>query len=241
MHKRQEIQEKSRLGLLLINKGLITREQLDQALNIQMASDMRLGEVLISQGWITAKQLNRSLKKQTRYRYVAAITAMLLGPIQPFMASASTEQNASQTISQMAEVSAPKRSSGLKPMDDEALGEITAQGRAMDNYNKLLDIVSGSLEAENPEVQNLQTLTELLLPVTGLLDSDVEISGVEYADTPRTQVNADGSLALALPTKIGQLAFRNVRVKGSSQNHFGDLTLNNIDLSNVRVSIRVRN
>ena len=88
MQKRQEIQQRSRLGTLLIHKGMITRQQLDEALTLQAQSGMRLGEVLVNNGWLTERQLSKALKKQSRYRLIAAISAVLLGPIQPFMANA---------------------------------------------------------------------------------------------------------------------------------------------------------
>jgi len=239
MHKRQEIQQKSRLGLLLVNKGMISRDQLDEALRLQNKTGMRLGEVLIDQGWITEKQLNKSLKNQTRYRYAAAIAAMLLGPIQPFMASASMDKD-SISASQMVEASPSERIKGLQSLSDDSLGDVTAQG-AMQNYNKLLDIVSGSNQADDQNIDQIKALTGLLLPVTDLLDADVEVSDVTYSDEPSTLVQADGSVALKLPTHIGQVAFKNVRVKGATQNHFGDLYINDIDLSKTKATIRIHN
>src|SRR5690554_1856388 len=88
MQKRQQIQQKSRLGTLLIHKGLITRQQLDEALVTQAKKGLRLGEVLIQNGWLTERQLNKALRNQSRYRLVAALGAILLGPLQPFMANA---------------------------------------------------------------------------------------------------------------------------------------------------------
>lgn len=239
MHKRQEIQQKSRLGLLLVNKGLISRDQLDEALRLQNKTGMRLGEVLIDQGWISEKQLNKSLKNQTRYRYAAAIAAMLLGPIQPFMASASMDKDPI-SASQMVESSPSERIKGLQALSDDDLGDVTAQG-AMQNYNKLLDIVSGSVDINAPDGEEIKTLTGLLSPVSELLDADVEISDVTYAEGPKTVVNADGSIGLQLPTHIGEIAFKNVRVKGATGGHMGDLHIRDIDLSAVSATIRVHN
>jgi hypothetical protein len=100
MQKRQEVQQKSRLGLLLIEKGLINRRQLDEALRLQSETNLRLGEVMIRQGWLTHRQLQRALKKQSRYRLIAAISAMLLGPLQPFMSSAHASIEQAPVVSQ---------------------------------------------------------------------------------------------------------------------------------------------
>lgn len=239
MHKRQEIQQKSRLGLMLVNKGLITRPQLDEALRIQSQTSMRLGEVLINNGWISERQLNKSLKKQTRYRYAAAIAAMLLGPIQPFMASASMDKD-SVSISETVQQTPSQRASGLTALSDDMLGDVTAQG-AMQNYNQLLDVVSGSLENDGQDLDSLKSVAGLLLPATDLFDAEMEVSGVSYADGPRTTVNADGSVGIALPTHIEKIAFKNVRIKGSTQDHIGDLTINDINLSGVSVAVRLHN
>jgi hypothetical protein len=239
MHKRQEIQQKSRLGLLLINKGLITRTQLDQALRLQSETGMRLGEVLVDQGWISERQLNRSLKKQTRYRYAAAFAALLLGPIQPFMASASMDKDPIST-EQVIEKKDRSLSSGLTAMSDADMGDITAQG-VSNNIATVQDILANTLDTSDNGENTLETLGNLLMPATDLLDADVEMTDVTYADGPRTQLNADGSIAVALPSHIGQLAFKNVRVQGATGESLGDLYLKDIDLSNVDVTIRLHN
>lgn len=239
MHKRQEIQQKSRLGLLLINKGLITRSQLDQALKLQSETGMRLGEVLIDQGWISERQLNRSLKKQSRYRYAAAFAALLLGPLQPFMASASIERDPIST-EQVIEKKDRALSSGMRSMTDTDMGEVTAQG-VNSNIATVQDILANTLDTSDNGESTLSTLGNLLMPASDLLDADVEMTDVTYADGPRTTLNADGSIGVALPTHIGQLAFKNVRVQGSEGEHLGDLFIKDIDLSNVDVTIRLHN
>jgi hypothetical protein len=237
MQKRQEIQQKSRLGLLLINKGFITRPQLYQSLRLQSETGMRLGEVLIDQGWITERQLNRSLKKQSRYRYAAAFAALLLGPLQPFMASASIERDPIST-EQVIEKKDRIQSSGLTPMTDSDMGEITAQG-TNSNIPTVQDILANTLDTSDNGESTLGTLGNLLMPATNFLDADVEMSGVTFAEGPRTRLNADGSIAVALPTHIGQLSFKNVQVKGAEGQHLGDLMIKDIDLSNVSVTIRL--
>jgi hypothetical protein len=239
MQKRQEIQQKSRLGLLLINKGFITRPQLDQALRLQSDTGMRLGEVLIDQGWITERQLNRSLKKQSRYRYAAAFTALLLGPLQPFMASANIEREPIST-EQIIEKTDRTHSSGLTALSDSDMGKVTAQG-AQPNIPTVQDILASTLDTSDNGESTLETLGNLLLPATNLLNADVEMSDVTYAAGPRTTLNTDGSIAVALPSHIGQIAFKNVQVTGGAGQSLGDVYIKDIDLSNVNVTIRLHN
>ncbi len=236
MQKRQEIQQRSRLGTLLIHKGMITRQQLDEALTLQAQSGMRLGEVLVNNGWLTERQLSKALKKQSRYRLIAAISAVLLGPIQPFMANA----NAATDNTAIAEQQITERS-GMQMISDSAMSDITAQG-AMTNYERLLDIVNTDLGSDDDAaITTLETLASSLIPGTNLLDADMEVSGVQYEAGPRTTINADGSLQVQMPTSIKQIAFRNVRVAGSEGQHMGDVIIRDISFgagTSVKIQLR---
>lgn len=239
MHKRQEIQQKSRLGLMLINKGFITRPQLDQALRLQSETGVRLGEVLIDKGWITERQLNRSLKKQSRYRYAAAFAALLLGPLQPFMASASIEREPISTA-QVIEEKDRGLSPGLTALTDKYMGDVTAQG-LNENLGRLQEIMANTLDTSDNGQNSLETLAGLLLPAADLFDADIEMSNVTYGNGHKNTINTDGTIEIALPTHIGQVAFKNVRVVGSEDSTFGDLYIKDIDLSKVNAKIRLHN
>jgi hypothetical protein len=237
MQKRLEIQQKSRLGLLLINKGLITRPQLDQALRLQSETGLRLGKVLIDQDWITERQLNRSLKKQSRYRHSAALAALLLGLLQPFMASANIEREPIST-EQVIEKTDRTPSSSLTALSDADMAKVTAQG-PQPNIPTVQDILASTLDTSDHGKSIIETLGNLLLPATNLLNADIEMSDVTYAAGPRTKWNANGSITVALPSHIGQLVFKNVQVSGSAGQSLGDVYINNIDLSDVNVTIRL--
>jgi hypothetical protein len=126
MQKTQNIKQKSRLGMLLIDKGYLIPQQLDQALRLQNETGVKLGEILIDQGWITERQLNHSLKKQSRYRYAAALATLLLAPLQPFMASVHAEPDPVST-EQVIEKKDRTEPSGLTAMTDADMAEVTAQ------------------------------------------------------------------------------------------------------------------
>lgn len=262
MQKRQEIHQKSRLGTLLIHKGLITRQQLDTALTQQAQTGMRLGEVLVVNGWISEKQLNKALKKQSRYRLVAAVSALLVGPMQPFMsnAHAAVDDNlavAEQTYGERlgvkqadtkqmnaAEMGAQStgKFSRMQALSDSELGGVSGQsGNITASYDKLLDLMNGELEdGEDLGLTTLETLATTLVPGVNLLDADIEISGVEYDAGPRASLNADGSIDIKTPNRIRQIALNNVRVAGSEGSSFGDITLNNINLEGTSVKIHLR-
>jgi len=66
------IRQKIRFGDLLINEGLIDKEQLESALEIQKASGFskKLGEILIEEGFLTGKELLMILSKQLNMEFI---------------------------------------------------------------------------------------------------------------------------------------------------------------------------
>lgn len=238
MEKRQQNQQKSRLGTLLTHRGLISRQQLDEALTLQAKSGERLGEILIGKGWLTEKQLNKILRRQSRVRLIAAVGAVLLGPMQPFMANANAVDDGI-TSEQFIE------RTGIQELSELEMSGISGRGmsehQAATNYKRLLDIVNNNLSADEDEqaINTLETLMGSLIPGTNLLDADIEINGTQFEPGPRTTINADGSLDVQLPTKIKQIAFRNVRVSGSEGQHIGDVVINDLQFG-AGTSVKIR-
>lgn len=97
MFDHSQVQAKSRLGRLLVDKGMITSAQLDFALVEQVTTGRKLGEILMEQGLISSRQLKRALRKQTSYRTAAAFAAMIMGPIAP-LASFAAPVGVQQTV-----------------------------------------------------------------------------------------------------------------------------------------------
>ena len=62
------------LGWVLVKRGLITPEQLDEALADVRRTGMRLGEVLLSRGWLFEGDLARALAMQFELEYVDLLT-----------------------------------------------------------------------------------------------------------------------------------------------------------------------
>ncbi len=58
------------LGTLLIERGLIDVQQLDDALRIGADTGERLGEVLVREGWTTEEDLAKTLAEQWHLRYL---------------------------------------------------------------------------------------------------------------------------------------------------------------------------
>ena len=62
------------LGWVLVKRGLITPEQLDEALADVKRTGMRLGEALLSRGWLFEGDLARALAMQFELEYVDLVT-----------------------------------------------------------------------------------------------------------------------------------------------------------------------
>jgi len=66
-----ELRERSqgqRLGELMLEQGIVTREQLDYALKMQRAAGLRLGEALIQLGYASREQVRQALLLQEKMR-----------------------------------------------------------------------------------------------------------------------------------------------------------------------------
>jgi type IV pilus assembly protein PilB len=63
------------LGAILLERGLVDRDRLTEALAEAQASGMRVGEVLLRRGWIYEQELTRALACQYDLEYVDLNTA----------------------------------------------------------------------------------------------------------------------------------------------------------------------
>lgn len=70
MEQRDETAIRTALGTLLIERGFLDAERLDEALRIGADSGERLGEVVVRMGWASEDDLARTLADQWKLRYV---------------------------------------------------------------------------------------------------------------------------------------------------------------------------
>jgi hypothetical protein len=219
----------SRLGQILINKGLITSAQLDAAIKVQLVSHKRLGEVLIEQGLLTQKQLSKALKKQSKLRLAATLVAALMSPFQ--MASADI-----QRLQPPSSISRQETPQGMQTLSDTEMSAVSAQG--------LDDALQGLLlRAESGDgLGTVKQLAKLVMPVLDNLDAETSLRDVQYDTSQlRSTLNNDGSFNVNLPSSIGELRFDNIRVKDAPAGQsFGSLSLHNIDLSQASLKISLR-
>ncbi|MCL6688804.1 hypothetical protein SAMN05216577_10677 [Pseudomonas citronellolis] len=220
--------QNSRLGQILVSKGLISAAQLDQAIQLQLRNGLRLGETLIAQGWVSERQVRQALKKQNNLRLAATLVAALLGPFQ--LASADIQRQQAPAISQS------HQQRGLKPLSDSEMSSINAQG-----FDETLQSLFVSAEAGDG-VGTMKQLARLVLPVVDSLQAETSMKDVVY-DTEHmaSSLNPDGSISLRLPSSIGEMRFDNIRVAGAPQSQsMGSLSLQDIDLSQASLHVSMR-
>ena len=217
--------QKSRLGQLLIDKGLVTTAQLDSAIKLQLTGNKRLGEIFIEQGVLTERQLNKALKKQTNLRLTATLVAALLSPFQ--MASADLNRQQTPSIGQ---VQTPR---GMQALSDNEMSSVSAQG--------LNDVLQGIFASAGSDdgTSTVGQLAKLVMPVLDSLQAETSMQNVQYDTSKMTSIiNADGSINVRLPSSIGELRFDNIRVAGAGTSQsFGSVVMQDIDLS--QASLRI--
>ncbi|GAB4248206.1 MAG: hypothetical protein Kow00122_05590 [Thermoleophilia bacterium] len=61
---------KKRTGEILVEMGLITPQQLEEALEEQKTSHRRIGEILVAKGWITSTELTQALARRLNVKFL---------------------------------------------------------------------------------------------------------------------------------------------------------------------------
>ncbi|MFC5550781.1 hypothetical protein [Massilia aerilata] len=245
-----QTREKSQLGQILLGKKLISEDQLDAAIREQGKSGRRLGEILADMKLITEAQVRGAIRRQRNLRMAAALATALLGPLHAYAAVTAAPAAAVST-----------RALGeraLRELSDEELGEIMAQGRdddalrdqarQLDQRLAMLTGLAGVHTAQNvthalPDggVRVLGELVQVFNPLAMFLSADTTVRGVTYdAANSHAVVNKDGSITLRMPSTIGEIAFKNIRVGSAPGPSFGSVEIKDIDLRGTTISVKPR-
>ncbi|CAH0271166.1 hypothetical protein SRABI118_03495 [Massilia sp. Bi118] len=245
-----QTREKSQLGQILLGKKLISEDQLDAAIREQGKSGRRLGEILADMKLITEAQVRGAIRRQRNLRMAAALATALLGPLHAYAAVTAAPAAAVSTRA------LGERS--LRELSDEELGEIMAQGRdddalrdqarQLDQRLASLTAMAGTHTAQNtahtlPDggVRVLGELVQVFNPLAMFLSADTTVRGVTYdAANSHAVVNKDGSITLRMPSTIGEIAFKNIRVGSAPGPSFGSVEIRDIDLRGTTISVKPR-
>ena len=245
---------RSRLGRLLVNRGYISEQQLQSALEQQRATGERLGEVAIASGWITQRDLERTLKHQKRYRYAAAFAAMAVAPLQPITALAATVPGAPVATPPTATQQA-RNNSGMKALSDSEMQSVSGQKGSGQFVATARDAAAepagpSNLPQQEPEsasedlsLDALELTTRMFIPVLNFLDSELSVTGVHFSDDGvQPGFTEEGGFRFGLPERIERIEMRNIRVVGAGpDSSMGSVTMTNIEFSSdSRITIRPR-
>jgi hypothetical protein len=173
---------------------------------------------------------NKSRLGNIRLRSVSVL-GLLLGLSQPFMALANTEE-----VTEQATEEKDNRFPAGVCLTDTDMGDATARG-AHESLVYLQSILSGDSDGSNGE-DNLENIAKLIIPISDLLDYDMVMTGVTYAEGEATTINPDGSIQLLLPSHIDKISYKNIRAKGSDSDYVGNVSVNDINLSGSSALIR---
>ena len=247
---------RSRLGQILIEKKLISQEQLDAAIRAQEQSGRRLGEILADMKLITQAQVRGAVRRQRSLRMAAALATALLGPLHAYAAVAAAPA-AGVTRSAGEREGEREFGRGLRALSDAELSEVTAQGSnddALRDQARQAELRLIALGAQGGQ-QGLQAAVQHALPNDGvrvlgelaavfnplalMLSADTTVRDVSY-DPANSQatVNKDGSVTLRLPSTIGEISFRNIRVGSHPGPTFGSIEIHDIDLRGTTISVK---
>jgi hypothetical protein len=246
---------RSRLGQILIEKKLISQEQLDAAIRAQEQSGRRLGEILADMKLITQAQVRGAVRRQRSLRMAAALATALLGPLHAYAAVAAAPAAAVST--RLPGESGRENGRGMRALSDEELSDVSAQGRnddALRDQARQAELRLIALAAQggqqglhaavqhalpNDGVRVLGELATVFNPLALLLSADTTVRDVSYdpANSHAT-VNKDGSITLRLPSTIGEISFRNIRVGSHPGPTFGSIEIHDIDLRGTTISVK---
>ena len=227
--------EKSRLGRLLVNRGYISDYQLQVALEEQRESGERLGAILLRAGWLSERELQRTLRHQNRYRYAAALTAMVVTPLQPVAALASPTPALPTKVAQTSGQQVGVDGAGMQPLSEGEMGGVVAQGRDAFPAGavELSVIPESDREAEDQALDALEFTARTFLPAMNFLDADVTVTGVEFGpEGPGFTIGQQGGVSLAMPERIREIRMEGIRVDGApASRSMGNITMRDIRFS----------
>lgn len=223
-------QEQSRLGQILVQKNLISHEQLSQAINHQARTGKRLGDILTEWDVITKQHVQIALGTQRKLRIAASLVTAMLAPFHAYAAAPAPTALASQHDT------AEKPRSAMVTMSESDLDGVSAQGLS----DQLLEIVAKQPTDKDSGTAVLGTLVKAMNPILGFLDADTTVKGVVY-DHQRSMatINSNGSITLGMPVSIREVSFNNIRPLGASANNpsFGSVTMRDVQFNNTKITL----
>ncbi|WP_420472682.1 hypothetical protein [Noviherbaspirillum sp. ST9] len=128
----------------------------------------------------------------------------------------------------------------MQRLSEDELRLVAAQGLADRFLQRVALYVSNGLG-----VEVIGDSAKLLNPFgdafAGLLDADITFQDAVFNPlNPATLIDSDGSVLVRLPSSIGEINFRNIRIRGSNGNSFGSVTIRGLDFGGTTIRVTRR-
>lgn len=141
----------------------------------------------------------------------------------------------------LAPLSASARDAGsMQRLSEDELRLVAAKGLADRFLQRVALYVSNGLG-----IEVVGDSAKLLNPFgdafAALLDADVTFQDAVFNPlNPATLIDRDGSVLVRLPSTIGEINFRNIRIHGSNGSSFGSVTIRGLDFGGTTIRVTRR-
>jgi len=131
-------------------------------------------------------------------------------------------------------------SASMQRLSEDELRRVAAQGLA-DRFLQRVSLYA----ANGLGIEVLGDMATLLNPVgdafAGLIDADITFRDAVFnPNNPTTIVNSDGSVLVRLPSTIGEINVRNIRIRGSNGTSFGSATIRDVNMGGTMLRVTRR-
>ncbi|WP_250657234.1 DUF547 domain-containing protein [Alkalimarinus coralli] len=137
----QQQKKRSRIGSMLVKKGLINPNQLDYAVRLQSETNAPLGQILIDKHFITDSELHAALSQQSFIRVAAMVIAFTLAPFQLSSASPPSSSKPATEQGDTLQLAMAEDMEGIESVyREEQLSDVIKQHSNLDHQlNRLWD------------------------------------------------------------------------------------------------------
>lgn len=200
--------EKAKIGEILISSGLITKEQLEEALKEQKEKGGYLGQILINKGWVTQAEFSRALTQwQPDLKRQDSLAEMLVRE---------NIINAEQLNKAIAKTNVAKQPLGEVLV---GLGFISQEGIAK-ALGRFLDIPCIKLSDYKITVEVAQLLPESIVRRNRLIPVKLEADTLYIAMSDPLNLAALEEVKLASKFQIRQMVATSKEIMQAIEQHF---------------------
>ena len=137
MYSFQYPKPNTRIGALLVKEGLITQDQLEDAVHHQ--DDRPIGQILLERHYITEAQLRRSLKKQSLVRILSVVAAVFFAPFHLAHAQGSHSEHKNESNSIVLLAKAETAKIDFDPPQENKHGKVDLEVQLSQDISKCWD------------------------------------------------------------------------------------------------------